>query len=104
VHGEPLLIGEVFPKFTDDANWDFTEDRTYLDYLSVVAMAYSYALRCCMKTTNAYGFDYSRVRALSPYAGSLIQRQAVLRGYDKWLAARLVPPVGSAKQAATIAV
>jgi hypothetical protein len=89
VHGEPLLMPEVFPKLNDDKNWEFREDVTNLDALSILGSAYSHLLRFCVKTTKAYGLEYGRIRLLMPQIERVINSTAELRGYDRRVVERV---------------
>jgi hypothetical protein len=89
VHGEPLLMPEVFPKLNDESNWDFRENVTNFDALSMLGSAYSHLLRFCFKATKAYELDYGRIRALNLQMKRVINDTAELRGYERRLVERV---------------
>jgi hypothetical protein len=81
VHGEPLLIPEVFKDANDDSDWSYREDTTYMDCLLMVGLAGSYMNRWCAAVSKAYGFDFSRLRKLKERNDQQIANEGRFRGF-----------------------
>jgi hypothetical protein len=79
-HGEPLIMPEIFPKLGDDTNWDYREDATFMDALSMVGVAGAYLNRWCALVSKAYGLDFARLRALNERVNRRLVNEGRLRG------------------------
>jgi hypothetical protein len=88
VHGEPLLIPEVFSKLNDDRDWATREDTTYFDTVTGLGATFPHLINFAMKTTKAYGFDVKRVHRLSPHVQRVINTTAELHGSPRRLVYR----------------
>ena len=79
VHGEPLLVQEVFPNLDDWEDWEFREDYTFVDLLRPLGAAASYILRFSCVTARAYNLP-NPVKPLETLYGRVQQGMRQIRG------------------------
>jgi hypothetical protein len=81
VHGEAMLMPEVFLNTTSQSDWGFVYDRTYAGPLTAVLAALEQIMYFCSKTSKAYSLDESRIQALRDDDERIRKAARTLKGW-----------------------
>jgi len=80
VHGEPIMMAEVFKDLTDDTTLQMREQFRFFDTLTATNAACTIMSNFCVQTTKAYNLGIERIYALRPQVARVINSSAAVHG------------------------
>ncbi len=88
VHGEAMMMPEVFHDANDDSDWEFRDDTTYFDAVSMLNSANTSLISFCVKTSKAYDLSVERIYSIREAFANSFDAMMELHGSDKRIVRR----------------